>query len=74
MKKDCKRIIFVTALAAMTPVTTFAKGNEILASSDTKVISERKSKNYPTGNFGRRAMKSRQTWKRSLFRRHERIF
>src|SRR5699024_12069838 len=34
--------LFRSALAAMTPVTTFAKGNEILASSDTKVISEKK--------------------------------
>lgn len=41
-KRFVKGLLFVTALAAMTPVTTFAKGNEILASSDTKVISEKK--------------------------------
>ena len=28
----------------MTPVTTFAKGNEILASSDTKVISKKENR------------------------------
>lgn len=61
MKKEfIKGLLFVTALTIATPVTTFAKEHEILASSDTKVISEKKLKNYPTGNFGRHAMKSLQ--------------
>ena len=33
-KRFVKGLLFVTALAAMTPVTTFAKGNEILASTE----------------------------------------
>ena len=43
MKKEfIKGLLFVTALTIATPVTTFAKEHEILASSDTKVISEKK--------------------------------